>query len=249
MIMSIFEDILYENDELLLQRFNQFKTNRSSTSVSISSIASSFKLRQEQLICALGFNPDARLLIEILPILGFTTFNELDQERDSIFTSDIYKHLNIDNIIKIYERIKDNQKSLDVMQYLLRTRLVKVESEIESTVNSMIIEKYRTEMRSIYNLRIAKIDFIEERLDRLNCGFRALLNEVVMIVDSKLIPIGEIFFRDSILPQEKQKLLNTGLIPKELVQSRINEKGINPTEKKILNEYLRMNRNQGTGAS
>jgi hypothetical protein len=86
------------------------------------------------------------------------------------------------------------------------------------------------------------MDFTEERLNKRDSGFRALLNEVTMIVESKLIPIGEIFFRDSILPQEKQKLLNKGLIPKELIQSRINESGINPQEKKILNDYLRQNR-------
>ncbi|MGY8814966.1 MAG: hypothetical protein ACKVHQ_09675, partial [Gammaproteobacteria bacterium] len=126
------------------------------------------------------------------------------------FISDIYKRVSLDNVIKIYERIKDNQKTLDVMQYLLRDRLLKIEGEIDSTVNSMIIEKYKTEMRTIYNLGIASMDFTEERLNKRDSGFRALLNEVTMIVESKLIPIGEIFFRDSILPQEKQKLLNKG---------------------------------------
>ncbi|MGK0298461.1 MAG: hypothetical protein ACI9XC_002083 [Gammaproteobacteria bacterium] len=242
MSTSIFDNILYESEEQLLHRFYNFKSDNALSSINISDIGIRFKLHKEQLICALGFNPDARFLIELLPILGFTTFNELNQERNSAFISDIYKRISLDNIIKIYERIKDNQKTLDVMQYLLRDRLLKIEREIDSTVNSMIIEKYKTEMRTIYNLGIASMDFTEERLDKRDSGFRALLNEVTMIVESKLIPIGEIFFRDSILPQEKQKLLNKGLIPKELIQSRINDPGINSQEKKILNDYLKLNR-------
>jgi hypothetical protein len=188
MTKSIFNDILYETEEALLQRFYKFKTNKTTSVIPISDIATEFRLRKEQLICALGFNPEIRLLIEMLPILGYTTLNELDQERNNLFISDIYKRISLDNIIKIHERVKENQNSLEVMQYLLRNRLIKIESEIETTVNSMVIEKYKTEMRSVYNLGIASMDFTEERLDRTDSGFRALLNEVTMIVESKLIP-------------------------------------------------------------
>ncbi len=240
--MSVFNDILFESEEALLQRFYKFKPDASSPTTPITEIAVQFKLRKEQLICALGFNPDARYAIELLPILGFATYNELDQERNNIFIFDIYKKLPLDNMEKIYERIKDNHDMLNVMQYLLAKRLEKVESEIESTVNSMIIEKYKSEMRAIYGLGIASMEFTEERLDKKDSGFRALLNEVTMIVENKLMPVGEIFFRDSILPQEKQKLLNKGLIPKELVQLRANEDGIKPEEKKILMDYLRLNK-------
>jgi hypothetical protein len=241
--MSSFDDILFESEEALLQRFHKFKSGNNLQGPSLTDIAAGFRLRKEQAICAIGFNPDARLMIEVLPILGFATFNELDQERNNIFITDIYKRLSLENIVKIYERIREDQKTLQVMQYLLKSRLNKVESEIESTVNSMVIEKYKTEMRAVYSLGIAGMDFIEERLDRRDSGFRALLNEVTMIVENKLIPVGEIFFRDTILPQEKQKLLNKGLIPKELIQSRVNETGISTEEKKILNDYLRMHRN------
>lgn len=238
--MSTFNEILFENEEELLQRFYNYKSTHSSTP--LADIATGFKLRKEQLICAYGFNPVAKYLIEVLPILGYATFNELVQERNQIFTEDIYKRLSLENVIKIYEKIKSHPETLDVMQYLLRTRLEKIESEIESTVNSMIIERYKTEMRMIYTSGIANIDFTEERLERQNSGFRALLNEVTMIVESKIIPVGEIFFRDSILPQEKQKLLNKGLIPKELIQSRINDVKINANERKILNDYLKLTR-------
>lgn len=240
----MFDDILFESEEAILQRFYRFRAEGSRTPVPLEEIAAGFKLRKEQLICAYGFNPVSRFLIEILPALGYATWNELIQERNNIFTTDIYKRLSVENVLKIYERVKSDPASLEVMQYLLRQRLEKIEGEIESTVNSMIIERYKTEMRTIYSAGIANIDFTEDRLDRHDSGFRALLNEVSMIVESKIIPVGEIFFRSTILPQEKQKLLNKGLIPKELVQSRVNDPGISADERKILNDYLRLNRNQ-----
>ncbi len=240
--MPVFNDILTEDESELLLRFTPYLQNGKGSSSSITVIASEFKLRKEQLTCALGFNSNIRMLIEILPILGFATFNELDQERNRIFINDIYKRLSLDNVIRIYERIQGEEQILEVMQYLLKNRLESIEGEIETTVNSMIIERYKNEMRAIYNLGIASIDFTEERLDKKDSGFRALLNEVTIIVESKMMPIGEIFFRDTILPQEKQKLLNKGLIPKELVQSRINEKGISIEEKKILTDYLAQQR-------
>lgn len=242
--MPVFDDILFESEEALLQRFYKFRQPGPGSPNQLAAIADSFKLRPEQLVCAFGFNPAARLLTEIFPVLGFATFNELAQERNTIFTTDIYKRVSLDNMLKIYEKIQKDTGTLEVMQYLLKSRLEKIEGEIESTVNSMVIEKYKAEMRAIYSFGIANIDFAEERLDKLDNGFRALLNEVSMIVENRIIPVGEIFFRDSILPQEKQKLLNKGLIPKELIQSRINDESIKPDEKKILNEYLRLNRNE-----
>lgn len=239
--MSIYNDILCGNEESLLQVFYKYRTPPAAAPRPLSDVAAGLKLRPEQLLCAIGFNPDARYLVEILPLLGFATFKELDQERNACFTTDIYKRLSLDNVLKIYERIRDRPQMLDVMQHQLRTRLEKIESEIESTVNSMIIDKYKSEMRAIYNYGIADVDFTEERLDRRDSGFRALLNEVSMIVESRIIPVGEIFFRDSVLPQEKRKLLNKGLIPRELIQSRINEEGISQDEKKVLSEYLRQN--------
>ena len=49
-------------------------------------------------------------------------------------------------------------------------------------------------MRAIYNDGVARIEFAEDRLSKTHSGFRALLNEMVMIVDARLIPVGDIIF-------------------------------------------------------
>lgn len=246
--MSMFNDIISAQVEDLLQLFKTFQDDPTTFSNRLPAIAKKYRLHPQQLICAVGFNPHAKFITELLPIFGYATYNELSQERNEIFVSDIYKRVSLDNILKIYETVVTDRDLLESMQYLLKNRLVKVEQRIEETVNSLVIEKYKNEMRAIYNSGVATIEFAEERLNRQESGFRALLNEVSIIVESRLIPAGEIFFRDSILPQEKKKLLNMGKIPKELVESRLAESRTPNEEKKVLYEYLKSQRIKPSGS-
>ena len=149
-------------------------------------------------------------------------------------------------MLTLYSTVKDENETLQVMQYLLKNRLGNIESKIEATVSSLIIEKYKTEMKAIYADKIADIDFAEERLNNAESGFRALLNEACIITESRLIPAGDIFFRETILPEEKRKLLSKNLIPVELVESRLEEQNISQQEKQMLNEFLALNRKNNT---
>jgi hypothetical protein len=97
-------------------------------------------------------------------------------------------------------------------------------------------------MRAIYSDGVVGIDFVENRLEKSDSGFRALLNEVTLIVENKIIPVGELFFRDTILPQEKRKLLSKGLIPNSLIETRLEDTNISDVEKKILYDYLQQHR-------
>lgn len=241
--MSAFTEILNAPEEELVQRFFKYKDSVVSMGNRLQEIAKMLGLRPEQLTCAVGFNPNARFLTEILPLLGFATFEELAQERNNIFASDIYRRMPLDDVLAIYAVVKDDPPTLQVMQYLLKQRLEKIEQRIEETVNSLIIDKYKAEIRAIYNDGVAGVDFAEERLNRQDSGFRALLNEVGIIIDSKLIPAGDIFFRSTILPEEKRKILSRGLIPKDLIQSRLDDHNTPADEKQVLLEYLRLNRN------
>ena len=242
MKMAGFKDIIAANQEELMQFFYKLKNDEIPLDDRLNQAARKLGLRTAQIVCAFGFNRYARDMPELLPYLGFLSYDEMANARNDIFSNDIYKHLTLDNILNIYDITKEDTDSLQLMPYLLQRRLENIEGKIESTVNSLIIEKYKAEMRCIYNDGIANIEFAEERLNRKNSGFRALLNEVTIIIESKLIPAGDIFFRDTILPQEKRKILNKGLIPKELIQSRLEDATVSPEEKRILNDYLRQTR-------
>jgi hypothetical protein len=237
--MSGFKEILSAAPEELTQFFYQLKNDESPLDDRLNQAARKFGLRTAQVVCAFGFNRHIRDQAEMLPILGFVTYDELAKVRNDIFTTDIYKYLTLDNVLTIYTAVKSDAEGLQLMPYLLRRRLENIEGKIESTVNSLIIDKYKAEMRCIYNEGIANLEFAEERLGKKNSGFRALLNEVNIIVESKLIPAGVIFFRESILPEEKRKMLNKGLIPKELIQSRLADETTPPEERRILSDFLK----------
>lgn len=191
-----------------------------------------------RLICAIGFNPRLREVDSELAALGYSGYDELAAERNGIFVNDIYRKVSIDDVLAIYSTVSQDPALLHVMQYLLTARLQKIEGRIEQTVNPMVIERYKKEMRAIYADGVAQIEFAEARLNNTDSGFRALVDEVNIIVDSRLIPVGDIFFRDTILPAEKRRLLNRGLIPKELVLARLEEESVPVQERVMLEDYL-----------
>ena len=246
--MSTFSDILTGEEEDLVKIFYSFraKENPDDNKKNLATAAKKLKLKPAQVIFALGFNGNIRNLDEIYTALGFASLEELTKERNEIYINDIYKYISLDNILTLYSTVKDENETLQVMQYLLKNRLGNIESKIEATVNSLIIEKYKAEMKAIYADKIADIDFAEERLNNAESGFRALLNEACIITESRLIPAGDIFFRETILPEEKRKLLSKNLIPVELVESRLEEKNISQQEKQMLNEFLALNRKNNT---
>ena len=147
-----------------------------------------------QFVCALGFNANIENLPDVVEIVGFESYEALAKSRNEFFINDIYDRLGIKDILAIYLYVPNHMRMLEVMQYLLSARLRMIESRIEATVNSIVIERYKKEMRAIYNDGVAQIEFAEDRLSQTHSGFRALLNEVVMIVEARLIPVGDIFF-------------------------------------------------------
>jgi hypothetical protein len=246
--MPTFSDILTGEEEDLVKIFYSFSAKKypDDNKKNLAAAAKKLKLKPAQVILALGFNGNIKNLGEIYTALGFTSLEELTKERNEIYINDIYQYISLDNILTLYSTVKDENETLQVMQHLLKNRLENTESKIEATVSSLIIEKYKAEMKAIYADKIADIDFAEERLNNAESGFRALLNEACIITESRLIPAGDIFFRETILPEEKRKLLSKNLIPVELVESRLEEKNISQQEKQMLNEFLALNRNNNT---
>lgn len=245
--MASFNDLLRASAEDLVKIFYVFRSLPDKNRKTPAAIAKKLNLTTGQLMCGLGFNRNSRELSEITSVLGFRRFANIEEHRNEYFAKDIYRRLSLDNILAIYDVIKDDNEALQSMQYLLRRRLQAIEENIESTINSSTIEKYKAEIRAIYSDGIASIDFAKERLERMDSGFRALVNEVSIITEYKLIPVGEVLFMDTILPEEKRRLLAQGMIPDELIEMRLQNSAIPRRETKILREYLRRQQHQGTG--
>lgn len=239
--MAKFEEILTSSGEGLLKLLYKSSTRADGrTAGSLKEYAKNLNLTYAQMVCALGFNPNIRELPDVIEIVGFDSYDALARERNEFFSNDIYDRLGIKDVLAVYLHVPKDMQMLDVMQYLLINRLHNIENRIEATVNSIVIERYKKEMHAIYNDGVAQIEFAEDRLSKTHSGFRALLNEVVMLVEARLIPIGDIFFRDAILPEEKRRLMIKGLIPKELVEQRLADDAVSAHERRVLQEQLRL---------
>jgi hypothetical protein len=187
-----------------------------------------------------GFNSHIQDLSDVIAVMGFDSYDALARERNLAFINDIYQQLSIRDMLALYQHVARSVPMLEVIQHLLQMRLEKIEERIEQTVNSLFIERYKKEMRAIYNDGGAQIDFAETRLLKTHSGFRALLNEVALIVESRLIPVGDIFFREAILPEEKRRLIIRGLIPRELVEARLADPKIPVQERNVLEDQLKL---------
>jgi len=242
--VASFNDLLRASGEDLVRTFYAFHSNRKKNKKTPAAIAKALDLSSGQLMCGVGFNPNVRDSTEIVSLLGFRRFADIEERRNEYFAKDIYRRLSLDNILAIYDVVREDVDALHSMQYLLPQRLKSIEENIESTVNSLTIEKYKAEIRAIYSGGIATIELAKERLEQMDSGFRALVNEVNMITEYKLIPVGEVFFMDTILPEEKRRLLDRGLIPTELVEERLRDPSIAEQENRILREYLRQQKSR-----
>jgi hypothetical protein len=237
--VTVFEELLSAGPERLLNLFYPLAgAAEFDAEIRRTRAAKRLALHPEQLICAAGFNPALRPLADVLHVIGYESFERLARQRNEVFVTDIYHHVTIDNVLAIYQAVRGISEMVDVLQYLLVQRLGNIEKRIEATVNSLVIERYKKEMRAIYNSGIARIDFAEARLNQTESGFRALVNEVSIITESKLIPVGDIFFRSTILPEEKRKLITKGLIPRALVRARLEDPGISAQERRMLEDYV-----------
>ena len=52
--------------------------------------------------------------------------------------------------------------------------------------------------------------------------------------------MGDIFFRDNILPEEKRRLILKGFVPRHLIESRLEDADLPPKERKVLEEQLKL---------
>ena len=239
--MSAFDNLLNADEEDILRILYRFRLFKPRKELSKSDyIANRLKLTLPQLFCALGFNTNSTHLNEIYSILGFESHQDVIKLRDNFYINDIYQQLSLRNLLAIYKRIKYENEILLAIPELIRKRLENIEQKIEITVSSIVIDRYKNEMRAIYFDNIVDIDFVEERLNIPESGYRALLNEVTIIAESKIIPVEEIFFRDTVLLEEKRKMLQRGLIPDELIERRLQDESVSFEEQDLLEEHMKL---------
>ncbi len=242
--MPVFHELLSASSEDIIETFYAPEVDMSLTA---EEIAQHFQLNLSQLICALGFNRDIKELLDIIFILGLDSVEDLLTKRNRIFVSDIYQKISLKQILSIYDQIlnlpkntnkRDKKKSDSFITTLLSKRIEMLEHRIEKSVKPKLIENYRTEMKTIYKTGSIPTEFVKLRLSNPDSGFRALLDEINLIVDSKILPIDKVFLNESVLPEEKRRLISRGIISRRLVKKRLKTKNLPASEREILESYL-----------
>ena len=209
---TTFSEILHASAADLCERLGKRKPSAQPRK-KLGNAAARLGLTKARLVCALGFNREAHALGAELSALGYASYDDLAQHRNHVFVTDVYVEIPLDDVLAIYSHAKDDSDALSILQYLMLKRLSQIEAAIDAQVQVWVIERYKREVRHIYLNGIAQVAFVEGRLEQSHPGFRALANELKLVIDSKLLSGGEICARESLLASEKKRLIERGLAP------------------------------------
>lgn len=234
-----FIELLTASDSDLVRYFYKIKSDpKDDFIIRINKVATQLGLNHTQLVCALGFNRHIRDLTDIQSVLGFKSYKLLMYRTNELFRTDTYKQLSIDNVIDIYSEHLEDQAIFDALRELLKPRLDNIQSAIEGSEDPALTISYRMEVHAIYTAGLADQAFAESRLREDIGRYRLLANEVNTIADSGLIPPSNMFFMDSLLPEEKQALIEKKHISQPMIENRLKNSRISAEERDLLENYI-----------
>jgi len=237
--MAEFQEILTASEEKLVQLFYRVKPLSGDNFIAkINHTAAQLGVNHAQLVCALGFNKNIRELTDILSVVGFNSYKLLSYRRNELFSTDTYQSLDVDNILDIYTARIEDAEILVTLRELLPARLSSVEAKISRDDDTSTIMSYKMEIHSIYAGGLATREFAELRMSQGLGRFRLMTDEVQMIVADQLIPPSNLFFLDSLLPEEKQLLIESGGITDLMIRNRMQNTSITEAEREMLENFI-----------
>jgi len=237
--MASFTDILVASDADLVNIFYKIKTDpKDDFILRINKAAAQLDLNHSQLVCAIGFNKHIRDLSDIYSTLGFRSYKLLAYRCNELFRTDTYNQLAIDNIIDIYSERLEDQQILESLREMLEPRLEHIEQDIDKNEDPAHIISYRMEIHAIYSAGIGDREFAEKRLNKEIGRFRLLSDEANAIVEAGLLPPSNLFYMDSLAPEEKKVLIEKKHIDTNMIKNRMQNKGISQEERELLEEYF-----------
>ena len=237
--MLSFTELLTASDADLVKIFYKITVNENDDFIiKINKAASQLGLNHSQLVCALGFNRHIRDLSDIYSTLGFRSYKLLSYRCNELFTTDTYSQLAIDNVLDIYSERLEDQQILDTIKQMINPRLTNIETYIGKNEDPSHIFSYRMEVQSIYSANIVDKTFAEQRLKLNNGKFRLISDEVNAIVQGGFSPPSNLFFLDSLIPDEKKLLIENKHISGDMIKNRLQNKNISNEERELLETYL-----------
>lgn len=145
--------------------------------------------------------------------LGFTHFDALVAARNYAFIHDVYRALTINNIVEIYAAIARFQEPGTDWSELVLTRVTNLESQLEETINPILIGGYKLEIRAIYDNRLASATFVQGRLTPNHAVMRDIANENALMLERGAIEPLAFLECPGLSLDEKRRAVFQGLIP------------------------------------
>ena len=237
--MVNFTELLTATDADLVKLFYKIKTNPSEDFIiRINKVAAQLGLNHSQLVCALGFNKYIRDLSDIYSLLGFRSYKILSYRCNELFSTDTYNQLAIDNILDIYsERIEDETILISLKEMLI-PRLEHIEADIDKNEDPSHVISYRMEIHSIYTAGIVDKSFAEYRINKDIGRFRVIANELNLIIEAGYYPPSNLFFMDTISPEEKKDLIAQEHVNKDMIKNRLQNPNISQEEREMLEDFF-----------
>ncbi len=234
-----FTELLTASDAELVKIFYRITIDENEDFiVKINKAAAQLGLNHSQLVCALGFNRYIRDLSDIYSTLGFRSYKLLAYRSNELFSTDTYSQLGIDNILDIYSERLEDQQILETIKQLINPRLTNIEASIAKNEDASHIFSYRMEIQSIYSAGIVDKAFADQRLQLKNGRFRLISDEINSIVLAGFTPPSNLFFLDTLLPEEKKQLIEHNHISQDMIKNRLQNKNISEEERDLLESFL-----------
>ncbi len=176
-------------------------------------IAQQLGLKVPQVMCAIGFNASVPRHEGVHRALGFKSFAALVTSRNYAFIHDIYQALSINNILEVYGVLHRLNESGTDWSDLVMSRITSIESQLEETINPVLIGGYKLEIRSIYENRLASRAFVAGRLSPNHAVMRDIAGENAIMLERGAIEPMDFLKSPGLSSDEKRRVIFQGLIP------------------------------------
>lgn len=204
-------------------------------------IARQLGVKTPQMLCGFGFNSAMPGLDNVCHGLGFSNFAALAVARNYAFIHDVYAALSINNILEIYGAMQRLEPEATSWSDLVMTRIGHIESQLEETINPILIGGYKLEIRGIYENHLASPEFVRGRMTAPYVFMRDIANENAIMLECGVIEPAVFLRSAGITAEEKRRAIFGGQIPPAEADRYIREVS-SPEEQQKLREAL-------TGAS
>ncbi len=212
--MYSFETLLHASSDELIAIFAATRVGPlADTDQRREQIAQQLGLKVAQLVCGVGFNAAMPKEGDICRVLGYPDFAGLAANRNYVFIHDVYQALSINNVIEIYGALHRLDPGDMPWSDLVLTRINSIESQLEETINPILIGGYKLEIRAIYENHLASPEFVNGRLTPHHAVMRDIANENAIMLERGAIEPRRFLESDGVSADEKRRAIFQGLVP------------------------------------